>query len=589
MHGPRRLLFLQLPRLDPDVTMPGENAMLAAAGLQTALERSREAPRWRVAPTPAAQDAAGNAALLEAIARAAPNVVAATLYLWNVERTLRLLAALKRRLPGLRTVVGGPEVCRDHPLLEHAAGADVAVIGEGETVFPSLLAALRRGRETDWQTVGWRRGRGRAWGRRPPPCRPLAELLPAADHPVCRPDRHGMASLETSRGCPLRCAFCCYNLRRRAWSGLAPAEVGRRIRALRRRGAREIRLVDPTFNAHPRFRAVLGAMRRANPGRRIRFFVEIRADTLTDADAAALAAAGVAEAEVGVQSTDPGVLRRIRRPADLGRVRRGLEALERHGIRPTIDFLYGLPGQGPEDIAAALRWLAAFPKAHAQILPLLLLPGTELRDRRRALGLRAQRLPPYRVVATRLLGRRRMAALERRAERQLGGFDAPTRRFVGTRLPDLFQAPGGRRQAPGDGCQVSGVESPDSALRTPHSALRTLAAAAAANRRTVFFAGDDLYAQRRAIVAAMRAAVAAEPDILWQFVLAPSREEPLDLLDAMIAAVRRLPPHWLDRLVSPADRRRFASRRVFVRLPAGRRFDPEWRAEAEQLLSYAFH
>ena len=172
-----------------------------------------------------------------------------------------------------------------------------------------------------------------------------------------------MAYLETNRGCPMRCAFCCYNLNRRGWSSLPPAETERRIRVLRRRGAREIRLVDPTFNAHRRFRATLAAMRRANADKKVRFFVEIRADTLTAADAAALADANVTEAEVGVQSTDAAVLRRIHRPARLDLVRRGIELLVEHGIKPTIDFMYGLPGQCEDDIDALAGVAGSLPQS----------------------------------------------------------------------------------------------------------------------------------------------------------------------------------------------------------------------------------
>jgi hypothetical protein len=369
-----------------------------------------------------------------------------------------------------------------------------------------------------------------------------------------------MAYLETNRGCPLRCAFCCYNLKRRGWSSLPPAETARRIRVLRRRGAREIRLVDPTFNAHRRFRATLAAMRRANADRRVRFFVEVRADTLTAADAAALAAANVTEAEVGVQSTDAAVLRRIHRPARLQAVRRGIELLQKHGIKPTIDFMYGLPGQGEDDLSRCLAWLQDFPKAHQQFLPTLLLPGTELRQRSRELGLRGQALPPYRVLATDRLSPRRLAAIEAEAERRIGGFDSPTRVFVGRRLPGLFPE------------RVRGLEE-----------------WGCSNRRAAIFAGAGLFARRQDITCWMRAAVRREPDILWQFVFAPQSEEPLDLLFAAIAAVRKMPGHWLDRMVSPAGTRRLAARRVLMLLPRGRKFDPGWRAAVDGLLASVFH
>ncbi|MFZ4396065.1 MAG: B12-binding domain-containing radical SAM protein [Kiritimatiellia bacterium] len=607
----QRLLLLQLPRLDPDVSTPGENVMLAAACLHSALARAPEGQYWVLLPTPAAQDTADNATLLAAILTLRPDVLGATLYLWNVERTLRLLAAVKQHLPHVRTVVGGPEVARGHPLLfgderqalgpGRAGGTiDMAVIGEGEAVFPGVLAALRRGRHTDWRNVAWFRNNRPAFGTHTPPARPLQELLPPADHPIYRPDAQGMAYLETNRGCPMRCAFCCYNLRRKGWSSLPPEEIEKRIRILQQRGAREIRLVDPTFNAHPRFREVLTAMQRANPDRQVKFFLELRADTLTEADAAALAAANVVEAEVGVQSTDPAVLRCIHRPTCLDRVLAGIERLQRHGLRPTIDFMYGLPQQGMDDIERSLAILARFPDAHPQFLPTLLLPGTELRDRAAELHLRAQPLPPYRVQATDRLNARQLAAIEALAIKRLGGFDSPTRRFVGQRLPDLFadrhlwRVDEGGPAAPRAGWRDPlRVPARRSARATSHAAHTGGPAApragCTANRRTVIFHGDNLFAQRQAIGASIRASVRHEPDILWQFVLAPAYEEPLDLLDFLVAIIRRLPPHWLDRLVSPAGTRRFAARRLFIQLPRGRAFDRAWREEAEALLAGMFH
>lgn len=572
--------------------------MLAAACLHSALVRSSEGRHWRLLPTPAAQETADNAALLSSIVARRPDTIGATLYLWNVERTLRLLAALKRRLPRLQTVVGGPEVARAHPLLfpapvgsppppDDPCPVDVLVIGEGEAVFPGILAALRRGRgATDWRNVAWCRAAQGAppaharfvFGNRPPPVRPLAALVPPATHPILRPDAQGMAYLETNRGCPMRCAFCCYNLRRTGWSSLPPREVERRIRILRRRGAREIRLVDPTFNAHPRFRELLAAMRRANADRALRFFVELRADTLRDDDIAAMARANIAEAEVGVQSLDPVVLRGIHRPTDAARTLDGIRRLQRAGIRPTIDFLYGLPRQKPDDIRQALAVLSRFPRAHPQFLPVLLLPGTELRDRAQELGLRAQPLPPYRVQSTRHLRADQLAAIERLAQEKLGGFDTPTRRFVGRRLPDLFAA---RTHV-----RLPLRPSPE---QFAAAAFAPGAAAGAVNRRCVVWRGADLFAWRVPLIGSLRQAVLREPDILWQFVLAPQREEPLDLLDTLSAALHALPSHWLDRLVSPAGEAKLAARRLFVKLPAGRAFDTEWCAAAEELLARQFH
>jgi radical SAM superfamily enzyme YgiQ (UPF0313 family) len=562
-----RLLFLQLPRLDPDVTSPGENLMPAAACLRAALERSPEARHWTILETPDAQNTDADAALVAHLAALAPDALSATCYLWNVERTLHVLRQLKRRLPALKIAIGGPDIAANHPLLPSGIGArvpaDVLVIGEGETVFPAVMRFLRTGRTPNFSGVLWRSPDGAfTTGTRTRPVKPLGDLVPAPDHPINRPDAFGMAYLETNRGCPMRCAFCCYNLRRSTTTSLPASEVETRIRILRQRGAKEIRLVDPTFNAHPHFDAVLDALTRANRDHGAKFFVEIRADTLTDDQARRLAEAGVAEAEVGIQSTDPAVLAILHRPLRADRVLRGIEALLRHGIRPTLDFMYALPGQDEADLQRSLDWLARFGDAiFPQFLPTLLLPGTELRDRAAELGLRAQRLPPYRVLATDKLSARRLAAVEARANERLGGFDSPTQRFVGVRLPDLFPA----------------------RIRIDDARQGWK------NRQAVLFSGDNLFARRDALAACIRRCVQAEPHVLWQFVLEPQEEEPLDLFDALIAALKNLPGHWLDRLVSPPGKRQLCARRLFVKLPRGRRFDPGWIDDVEDLLAAHFH
>ena len=600
----KQILFLQFPRLDPDLSSPGENLMPAAACLRAALERSPEARHWTVIETPACQDADADAACVDRIAAFRPDALSATCYLWNIERTLHLLKRLKKRLPALKVVIGGPDIAAKHPLLPETCDArlatpdarpptsdlrfpaDARVVGEGETVFPAVLRFFRTGRAPDFGGVSWRTPDGAfASGSRRRPARPLQALLPAPDHPVNRPDAFGMAYLETNRGCPLRCAFCCYNLRRTTTTCLPPEEVAHRIRILRARGAKEIRLVDPTFNAHPRFDEILEVMTRENRDRSIAFFVEIRADTLTDGQARRLAAAGVAEAEVGIQSTDPRVLRILRRPLHADRVLSGIEALLRHGIRPTLDFMYALPAQDEQDIQRSLDWLARFGDAiHPQFLPTLLLPGTELRDRAAELGLRAQRLPPYRVQATDKLSARQLARIEAWANERLGGFDSPTQRFVGTRLPDLFpnrvRCPVG---TPPRGVRNAGI--PLTGGRLGEASLPS----AASNRQALILSGADLFAQRHALAALIRDCVRNEPHILWQFVLEPKEEEPLDLFDFLTEAFLKLPGHWLDRLVSPPGQRRLCARRLFVKLPRGKRFDRSWTEEVEALLSSRFH
>ncbi|MEI6809798.1 MAG: hypothetical protein WCN95_13850, partial [bacterium] len=82
-------------------------------------------------------------------------------------------------------------------------------------------------------------------------------------------------------------------------------------------------------------------------------------------------------------------------------------------------------------------------------------------------------------------------------------------------------------------------------------------------------------------------AIRSEPFALWQFVLSPSAEEPLDLLEAMIAEIDKVPPGYLDRSMVATGSR--ASRRILILLRPGVRYDREWIDAVEGLLGQEFH
>jgi radical SAM superfamily enzyme YgiQ (UPF0313 family) len=221
-----------------------------------------------------------------------------------------------------------------------------------------------------------------------------------------------MAYLETGRGCPLLCSYCHYGHLRRKTTFQDEAEVSRRVRTLMDRGAKEIRFVDPVFNANPAFQDILSALLKLNRKGRLRFFAEIQADLLTPDQIHALAEAGFSELEAGVQSLDPQVLRRVRRPVRLVPLESNLRLLAREGVRVTIDLMYGLPGQTVQEVRRSLQWAWQFKGANVQCLQTLLLPGTDLRAERKRWEMEADDRPPYGVKSTSALSPGDILALE---------------------------------------------------------------------------------------------------------------------------------------------------------------------------------
>ena len=77
-----------------------------------------------------------------------PDVVGFSLYIWNIEETIKVMRMLKKVKPDVKIVAGGPEVTYDYDYwLERVPEIDVIVIGEGERTFKHLLDVYAGERE----------------------------------------------------------------------------------------------------------------------------------------------------------------------------------------------------------------------------------------------------------------------------------------------------------------------------------------------------------------------------------------------------------------------------------------------------------
>jgi hypothetical protein len=550
----KQILFLQLPLLDNDTSAPRENFPFAALWLSHALSQHPESEFWGVVPAPAEWDELDNAHLIQKILASGVEAVAFTLCLWNVERSLRIAGMLHKSCPELFLVAGGPEISEDHPFLLEEPVFNALVTGEGEAVFPEILKGIRIGKLPAYDNVLISSSNHWKKGSKPPPQIDLASVqVPVEMLKPCIRTRPSVY-IETSRGCPLTCIYCRYHHLQKGVRALPAEAAAHRVQQLRAAGAREIRFVDPTFNARTDFTDLLKRLVKINADRKLGFFAELRADTLTPEQAELMAKARFIDVEVGVQSTDPKVLRAIRRPANIAQVEKGIRLLTGAGVHVTLDLMYGLPEQTLDDVHGSIEWARSLgPNISIQCMQTLLLPGTDLREQAEKYGMKAMPLPPYGVFSTSTMPEddmRRIEALLHDSDDLPA--DPVTARFTGCRLNGLFKERAGQ------------------------------------NRRALMFCGDDLNARRGEICRTIERAITGEPDVLWQFVLCPEREEPVGLLKAMIKAVEKQPSHLLDRYASAALFGQTASRRIFVRLKGGHEYDALWREQIEELLGRHF-
>ncbi|GAA2993880.1 oxygen-independent coproporphyrinogen-3 oxidase [Microbacterium terrae] len=106
--------------------------------------------------------------------------------------------------------------------------------------------------------------------------------------------------------------------------------------------------------------------------------VEANPDTVTDAVADTLAAAGVTRLSIGMQSAVPHVLAALDRTHEPANVATAVAAARRAGLDVSVDLIYGAPGESLADWRASLDAATALAPDHISAYALIIEEGTKL-------------------------------------------------------------------------------------------------------------------------------------------------------------------------------------------------------------------
>jgi putative oxygen-independent coproporphyrinogen III oxidase len=106
--------------------------------------------------------------------------------------------------------------------------------------------------------------------------------------------------------------------------------------------------------------------------------VEANPDTVTQAVADELAAAGVTRMSVGMQSARPAVLAALDRTHDPRNVRAAVAAARGAGLAVSVDLIYGAPGESLEDWRASVAEAVSLGPDHLSAYALIVEEGTKL-------------------------------------------------------------------------------------------------------------------------------------------------------------------------------------------------------------------
>ena len=345
--------------------------------------------------------------LLRLIISEQADLVAFSCYIWNIEKTLRIVSDIKKIAPETRIVLGGPEASfGTFELMHNHPAIDFVIKGEGEDVFRQLAVALS---EPDAElppgsaleeidNLFFRDGSDISTG---PHGRGYLQL-----DSIPSPFEAGLVDLdkpltyyETSRGCPFSCAFCLSSV-----EGQVRSFSMERIRSdmllLMQRKVPQIKLVDRTFNYDTR-RAVEIWRFILEHNRHSHFHFEIAADLLneTSIDILKKVPAGTFRFEIGVQSASADTLKKVNRTADLGRIFYVIRRLRAETkIELHLDLVAGLPGEDYTAFLGSLQAVADLRPHQIQVEPLKVLKGSPMREIAAREDYHFSESPPYTIL-----------------------------------------------------------------------------------------------------------------------------------------------------------------------------------------------
>ncbi len=279
---------------------------------------------------------------------------------------VEIAALIKSRRPGVRIVFGNVHVSAiGAPLLRHFPEIDYLCIGEGEGTMLDLAAGrdpreianlcYRDGEEI---VTNPRRQRTPNLDDLPFPAYEKLAGFPQGYHlPLFSYVKRYGATMVTSRGCPYSCSFCDRTVFEHLYRTNSADYVYAHMKYLRDRFAvRHINFYDDLFTAHRRRVEELCEQLIARP-LGMDFNCAVRAGHTSDALLRLLKRAGALMVSIGIESADPDMMARHKSGVSLDGIRKTVEQIHAAGLRAKGLFIFGLPGETPETIAATSDFL----------------------------------------------------------------------------------------------------------------------------------------------------------------------------------------------------------------------------------------
>jgi len=307
-----------------------------------------------------------------AILNLKPDIIGLSALTWTIPNTYNLantIRAVDKKIP---IVVGGPHVSAlPQRTLEECPSINAAIVGEGEFLLRDFFNIFfRKGFSDDLnklQGLVYRKGNSIKGDPTPAYIEDLDKIPFPARHLYNIPKyvevsnsfnakNTPVASMITSRGCPHQCVFCTRSNNGLNYRARSPENVVKEIEELHRMGFKEIQIVDDNFTHDiSRVYEICRLIKERElelsfdlpNGMRVNHFTEELMSTMYDA--------GFYNINLGVESGDDEVLKKIRKGTTVTQIKEAFRIAKKVGFQMTLFCVIGLPGSTIETVEKTFK------------------------------------------------------------------------------------------------------------------------------------------------------------------------------------------------------------------------------------------
>lgn len=328
-----------------------------------------------------------------------PDVIAFSVYIWNIEMILKIAENIKTIYPNNKIILGGPEVSYSaKTLLEKCNFIDFICNGEGEESFPNLVDYIAQDKNDNSLTnVTYRHNNSIIEGELG--IVKNVSKIPRICDEIAKEYDGRIVYIETVRGCPYNCSYCLSS----TIKGIRPFEMQRvkdELKILIDKKVTLIKFVDRTFNYDKKRALEIWKFILEN-NISSQFHFELSAHLIDEEVMEFLknVPKDVFKFEIGVQSTNFETIKAINRTTDFKILSNIVKQLaELNTISLHLDLIAGLPYEDINSFKQSFDDVYNLNPTELQLGFLKMLSGTKIKNEKDNFNYVYTTYPPYEVL-----------------------------------------------------------------------------------------------------------------------------------------------------------------------------------------------